>query len=110
MCNNTDFERCMECRKYVVHEGHSHRDKPDEEIVICCGGTKKWERVNNEYHYKTEDLIDNVIQLNENLESLIDVAHATYMGCTDETEKVRLDGQIRAYWQAKHMVEDILKM
>ena len=51
-----------------------------------------------------------LIQLNENLESLIDVAHATYMGCTDETEKVRLDGQIRAYWQAKHMVEDILKM
>ena len=110
MCNNTDFEKCMSCGNYVVHEGHGHRDKPDEEIVICRGGTKKWERINGEYHYKHEELIDKVIQLNDNLESLIDVAHSVYMGCKNETEKARLDGQIRAYWQAKHMVEDMLKM
>ena len=51
---------------------------------------------------------EKIIKLNENIESLIDVAHATYMGCTAETEKVRLDGQIRAYWNIKGLVEDIL--
>ena len=53
---------------------------------------------------------EKVIKLNENIESLIDVTHATYMGCTDETEKVRLDGQIRAYWNVKGLVEDILEV
>lgn len=51
---------------------------------------------------------EKVIRLNENIESLIDVAHNTYMACTDEKEKVRLDGQIRAYWTVKGLVEDIL--
>lgn len=51
-----------------------------------------------------------VIQLNENLESLIDVAHDTHLACDDEVEKARLDGQIRAYWQVKHLVEDIIKV
>ena len=51
---------------------------------------------------------EKLIKLNENIESLIDVAHDTYVGCKDETEKVRLDGQIRAYWTVKGLVEDIL--
>lgn len=47
-------------------------------------------------------------QKNENIESLIDVAHDTYVSCIDETKKVRLDGQIKAYWNIKGLVEDIL--
>ena len=54
-------------------------------------------------------MIEKVIQLNDNIDSLIDVAHNVYMSCTDETEKVRLDGQIRAYWTVKGLVENILK-
>lgn len=52
---------------------------------------------------------EKIIRLNENIESLIDVAHSTYMGCEDETEKIRLDGQIRAYWIVKGLVEDIIE-
>ena len=51
---------------------------------------------------------EKLMKLNENIDSLIDVAHATYIGCEDENEKVRLDGQIRAYWTVKGLVEDIL--
>ena len=69
---------------------------------LCLDVSNRLEELNG--------ITEKILQLNENTESLIDVAHATYMGCTDETEKVRLDGQIRAYWQVKHMVEDILKM
>lgn len=49
-----------------------------------------------------------LFQLNDNLDSLIEVTNDTLLGCNDGTEIVRLDGQIRAYWQAKHLVEDIL--
>ena len=54
-------------------------------------------------------MTEKLIELNKKIEMLIDVAHATYMCCTDEKEKVRLDGQIRAYWTTKNLVEDILK-
>ena len=57
---------------------------------------------------KYQKFEEEVIKLNNNIESLIDVAHSTHINCEDETEKVRLDGQIRAYWTVKGLVEDIL--
>lgn len=59
---------------------------------------------------RIEELYNGLIKLNENIESLIDVAHDTCMACEDETEKIRLDGQIKAYWNVKGLVEDILKV
>lgn len=50
---------------------------------------------------------EKVIKLNEIIDSLIEVAQAT-CSCADETEKVRLDWQIRAYQEVKSHVEDIL--
>ena len=56
------------------------------------------------------DIRSKLIQLNENIESLIDVAHDTYMAIpeTDKENKARIDGQIKAYWEVKSMLEDIL--
>ena len=59
---------------------------------------------------RIEELYNGLIQLNEDIESLIDVTHDTYMGCNDEAEKIRLDGQIKAYWNVKGLVEDILQV
>ena len=59
---------------------------------------------------RIEELYNGLIKLNENIESLIDVAHDTYMACEDKTEKIRLDGQIKAYWNVKGLVEDILQV
>lgn len=59
---------------------------------------------------RIEELYNGLIKLNENIDSLIDVAHNTHMECKDEIEKVRLDGQIRAYWNVKGLVEGILKI
>ena len=50
---------------------------------------------------------EKVIELNRIIDSLIEVAQST-CSCADETEKVRLDGQIRAYKEVKIHVEDIL--
>ena len=49
-----------------------------------------------------------VIKLSEIIDSLIKVAQASY-SCADETEKIRLDEQIRAYREIKKHVEDILE-
>jgi hypothetical protein len=59
-----------------------------------------------------EDIRNKIIQLNENIESLIDVAHETYMSTseTDTENKARLDAQIQVYWNVKSMVEDILEI
>lgn len=58
------------------------------------------------------DVRNKLIQLNENIDSLIEVAHETYMSVSDRDfeNKARLDGQIRAYWNVKSMVEDILEI
>lgn len=55
-------------------------------------------------------MLEKIIKLNEIVDMLIDVANDTYMACADETEKIRLDGQTRAYWNVKGLVEDILKI
>lgn len=59
---------------------------------------------------RIEELHNSLIKLNENIDSLIDVAHDTYMACKDEMEKTRLDGQIKAYWNVKGLIEDILSI
>lgn len=51
---------------------------------------------------------EKIIKLNNIVDMLIDVAHDTYMACTDKIEKVRLDGQIRAYYTMKNHIEDAL--
>ena len=58
------------------------------------------------------DIRKKLIQLNENIESLIDVAHETYMAMpeTDTENRARMDAQIKAYWNVKSMVEDVLSL
>lgn len=51
---------------------------------------------------------EKIVNLHNIVDMLIDVAHDTYMACTDEVEKARLDGQIRAYWTMKNHIEDAL--
>lgn len=51
---------------------------------------------------------EKVIELNNIIDGLIDKAHDEYMKCSNETEKVRLDGKIKAYWEVKNCVENIL--
>lgn len=51
---------------------------------------------------------EKVIELNNIIDDLIDKAHEEYMQCSNETEKVRLDGKIKAYWEVKNYVENIL--
>ena len=59
MCDNTNFERCIKCGRYSVNECHGHKDKPTEEVIICSiGGTKKWERINGEYQYKSDNFCE----------------------------------------------------
>lgn len=50
---------------------------------------------------------EKVIELNNIIDDLIDVAHEEYFH-VDETEQVRLDGKIKAYWEVKDYVENIL--
>lgn len=68
--------------------------------LMCTDVANRLEELN--------DTKNKLFRLNDSLDSLIEVTNATYMECDNETEKVRLDGQVRAYWQAKHLVEDIL--
>lgn len=43
MCTNTDYSRCMECKRYSCDTTIGHRDKPTESIIECVfGGIKKW--------------------------------------------------------------------
>ena len=61
---------------------------------------------------KGGNVCDKLIQLNDNIESLIDVAHETYMSTseTDTENRTRLDAQIQAYWNVKCLVENILEI
>jgi hypothetical protein len=58
------------------------------------------------------DIRNKLVQLNENIKSLIDVAHDIYVSISeaDKENKARMDGQIRAYWEVKGMLEDVLKL
>jgi hypothetical protein len=51
---------------------------------------------------------ERVIELNNIIDDLIDKAHEEYFKHTDATEQARLDGKIKAYWEVKNYVENIL--
>ena len=51
---------------------------------------------------------EKVIELNNIIDDLIDIAHEEYFKHTDVTEQARLDGKIKAYWEVKNCVENIL--
>lgn len=51
---------------------------------------------------------EKVIELNNIIDDLIDKAHEEYFKYTDVTEQARLDGKIKAYWEVKNYVENIL--
>lgn len=51
---------------------------------------------------------EKVIELNCIIDNLIDIAHEEYFRYTDATEQARLDGKIKAYWEVKNLVENIL--
>lgn len=51
---------------------------------------------------------EKVIELNNIIDDLIDKAHEEYFKHTDVTEQARLDGKIKAYWEVKNYVENIL--
>ena len=53
-------------------------------------------------------MLKKLIELNNIIDDLIDKAHDEYMQCSNETEKVRLDVKIKAYWEVKNCVENIL--
>lgn len=52
-------------------------------------------------------MIEKVFKLNEIIDNLIDLAHEKYLNSTDETEKAKLDGRIKAYWEVKDYLENI---
>lgn len=69
----------------------------------------------NRRFYKGKEniyMLEEVIQLCSILDDLIDVTHSAYMTTSeaDIENRARLDGQIKAYWQVKSIVEDILKV
>ena len=53
-------------------------------------------------------MLNEVIELNNVIDYLIDVADEEYFKNTDEIERARLDGKIKAYWEVKNYVENIL--
>ena len=81
------------------------KDMPDVEQLCDNKVLAKLEE-----HHELRDLEQKVFQLNDNIESLINVAHETYMATpeTDMENRARMDAQIKAYWKVKSMVEDVL--
>lgn len=53
-------------------------------------------------------MLNEVIELNNIIDYLIDVADEEYFKNTDVIERARLDGKIKAYWEVKNYVENIL--
>jgi len=53
---------------------------------------------------------EKALRLNDDLENWIDIAHEAFMGCDDELEKARLDGKLKAYWEVKNHVEEMLEI
>ena len=51
---------------------------------------------------------EKVVELNNIIDGLIDIAHEEYFKHTNTTEQARLDGKIKAYWEVKNYVANIL--
>ena len=61
----------------------------------------------HELQYETEKR--KLIVINGYIDSLIDIAHNSYMSTKIDEEKTILDERIKAYWMLKDRVENILK-
>ena len=51
-----------------------------------------------------------LIKMNNDIDSLIDLAHNLYMNTESEEEKAVLDKKIKAYWDIKNIAENMLKI
>jgi hypothetical protein len=98
ICLEDDFE----CAGTTYEDVEDIMDRHEEEIKKIKAKEQKW--------LLEGDIRNKLIQLNENIESLIDVAHDVYMSIseTDKENRARMDGQIKAYWNVKPMIEEIL--
>lgn len=98
------LEDDFECKGQSYDEVLEVMENHEREIKELENKEKEWLLKGN--------VRNRFIQLNENIDSLIDVAHETYMVTseTDVENRARLDAQIQAYWNVKSMVEDILKI
>ena len=52
-------------------------------------------------------MLEKAIELDEIIDNLIDLAHEKYLNSSDEAEKLKLDGRIKAYWEVKDNLENI---
>lgn len=59
-----------------------------------------------EIQYETEKR--KLIKMNNEIDSLIDLAHNLYMNTESKEEKAVLDKKIKAYWEVKNPVENML--
>ena len=53
-------------------------------------------------------MLGKIHDLNDIIDNLIDIAHEKYFETSDEIERAKLDGRIKAYWEVKNHVENIL--
>lgn len=60
-----------------------------------------------EIQYETEKR--KLIKMNNDIDSLIDLAHNLYMNTENKEEKAVLNKKIKAYWEIKNLVENMLK-
>lgn len=100
ICFDDDFEVSGSSYEEVADILEAH----EKELAELKAKEQKW--------LLEGDIRNKLVQLNNNIESLIDVSHETYMTTPeiDTENRARLDAQIKAYWNVKSMVEDILSL
>ncbi len=57
---------------------------------------------------KLEENLKALINFNDIIDGLIDVAHETSLVADSEENKARMEGEVSAYWNVKNLVENIL--
>ncbi len=57
---------------------------------------------------KLEENLKALINLNDIINGLIDVAHETSLVADSEENKARMEGEVSAYWNVKNLIENIL--
>lgn len=62
----------------------------------------------NDVADKIEENLKVLINLNEVVDGLINVAHETSLVADKVENKARMEGEVSAYWNVKNLVEDIL--
>lgn len=58
---------------------------------------------------KMEENLKALINLNEVIDELIDVAHETSLVADNAENKARMEGEVSAYWNVKNLVENLLQ-